>query len=181
MLNKLVLRALLSLSLAFSFAGGANAALITQDILDGEGSNIGFISINTNNLDEFDSVLSWETFNILGFDMLAPDAIDNEFGDQFYASVDPTDFSAGIFDMFFDVTDIFGAYQWEGAILIEDGVVVPDLSYGIVVNELGLDNPPVAAFVPSFTFGEATVVPTPATLVLFLTAVAGLVARRKTH
>jgi len=179
MLNKLVLRALLSISLAFSFAGGANAALINQDILDGEGSNIGFISIDTNNLDEFDSVVSWEAFNILGFDMLAPE--NNESGDQFYAAVDPTDFSAGIFDMFFDVTDIFGTYQWEGAIFIEDGVVDPFQSYGVVAHALSADNPPLAAYVPSFSFGEATVVPTPATLVLFLTAIAGLVARRKTH
>jgi len=178
MLNKLVLRALLSLSLAFSFASGANAALITQDILDGEGSNIGFISINTNNLDEFDEVLSWEAFNILGFDMLAPEIAD---GFQFYAAIDPTDFSAGIFDMFFDVTDIFGAYQWQGAILIEDGVIDESQSYGVVAHDLRADNPPLAAYVPSFSFGEATVVPTPATLVLFLTAIAGLVARRKTH
>ena len=31
----------------------------------------------------------------------------------------------------------------------------------------------------ALAFGDATVVPTPATLVLFLTAVAGLAARRK--
>ncbi|MCJ8296562.1 MAG: PEP-CTERM sorting domain-containing protein [Colwellia sp.] len=178
MLNKLVLRALLSLSLAFSFAGAANATLINQDIIDGDGANIGSISINIDDLDDFGGAFKWEEFNILGFDMLAPDAIDNEFGEQFIAEFDLNDIYAGIFNIAFDLVDVFGLYQWGGATFIDvDGTVD---SYGITVNQLGAQNPPLVAYISSFSFGEVTVVPTPATLVLFLTAVAGLVVRRKT-
>ncbi|MBU2892882.1 hypothetical protein KO495_06040 [Colwellia sp. D2M02] len=177
MLNKLILRAFLSISLALTFTGAANATLINQTIIDGSGAQVGFISINIDNLDEFDSVYEWESFQFLGFDMLAPDTIDNQFGEQFYASVDPTDIFAGIFDINFDLTDIYGQYQWIGATFIDyDGTVD---SYGVAINRLGAVNPPLVAYIPEFSFGATTVVPTPATLVLFLTAIVGLASRRK--
>ncbi len=176
MLNKLILRAFLSISLAVTFTGAANAALITQDILDGNNTNIGFITIDTSNLDEFDSVLTWEAFNILGFDMEAPEITD---ANQFYAAIDPTDFFAGIFDIQFDLVDVLGAFQWAGGTFIDTDDTVD--SYGITVNQLGAENPPLVGYISSFSFGEATVVPTPATFVLFLTAIAGLAARRKNH
>jgi hypothetical protein len=170
MLNKLVLRALLSLSLAFSFAGGANAALITQDILDGNGGSIGSISINTNNVDEFGEVLSWEAFNIFGIDMSAPDVAD---GSQFLATFEAADFSLGLQDFSFDLIDTLGAYAWSGQFWEGFG--------DFVAFDLGVTPDPAFAGYVEFTLGEATVVPTPATLVLFLTAVVGLVARRKKH
>lgn len=180
MLNKLILRVFLSLSLAFSFGGAANATLINQDIFDGSGAQIGFISINIDNLDDFYSVYEWEQFNFLGFDMLAPDAAVNVFGDQFYASVDPADIFAGIFDISFDLTDIYGAYQWKAAGFVDyDGTLISFFNYGLAIYKLGAADPTLAGYIPEMILGSATVVPTPATLVLFLTAIMGLVARRK--
>jgi len=53
MLNKLILRTFLSISLTFSVMGAANATLISQEILNG-GSLIGNITINIDNATEFD-------------------------------------------------------------------------------------------------------------------------------
>jgi len=179
MLNKLVLSALLSLSLAFSFASTANATLINQDILDGDGESIGFISINTDSLDGWGDTFSWEEFNLFGIDMSAPDIAD---GSQFYASFDLENLSAGLWDLQFDLIDILGAYQWQAASFYEeDGERVADFDYGLSIYQLGAADPAFAGYIPEMVFGEATLVPTPATLVLFLTAILGLVARRKTH
>ena len=171
MLNKLILRAFLSLSLALSFTS-ANAALITQDFIsDASGDVIGSITINTfpAEVDEgFGTIYTWEEFDFFGIDMLAPDVAD---GFQFLASFDTADYSLGLQDLSFDLDDVFGWYSWSGVAFGGAGDVV---AYDLAGN-------PDPEFVGYFTYslGEASVVPTPATLVLFLTAVAGLAARRK--
>ena len=172
MLNKLILRAFLSLSLALSFTS-ANAALITQDFIsDATGNVIGSITINTfpAEVDEwgFGTIYTWEEFEFFGIDMLAPAEAD---GFQFLASFDAADFSLGLQDLSFDVDDVFGWYSWNGEAAFGAGVVdIFDLA--------GNPDPEFAGFF-EYTLGDASVVPTPATLVLFLTAVAGLAARRK--
>lgn len=174
MLNKLVLHVFLSLALAFSFAGTANATLISQDILfDDFNDNvdefvvIGQVTINLDTLDEFNSVVgSWESFTFYGYEM---DAFDPAM-DLFVAVVDPTNLMAGIESLDFDVM-LFGYYSFAGFV---DGFDPNwSISYSLwdgqaVLLEAGL-----------LAFGEANVVPTPATLVLFLTALMGLVVRRK--
>ena len=170
MLNKLILRAFLSLSLALSFTS-ANAALITQDFISDETGNvIGSITINTFPADDWglSNVYAWEEFEFFGIDMLAPVMADV---DKFYASFDAADFSLGIQVLSFDLNDVFGWYSWSGVAYFGEGDVA---AYDLAGNT----DP---EFVGYFTYslGEASVVPTPATLVLFLTAVAGLAARRK--
>ena len=171
MLNKLILRAFLSLSLALSFTS-ANAALITQDFSsDATGNVIGSITINTfpAEVDEwgFGTIYTWEEFDFFGIDMLAPDVGD---GFQFLASFDTADYSLGLQDLYFDLEDVFGWYSWSGSASGAGDVAAYDLSV--------IPDPTLYVFV-EYTLGEASVVPTPATLVLFLTAVAGLAARRK--
>ncbi len=179
MLNKLILRAFLSISLALTFTGAANAALITQDLLDGDGGNIGSISINTDSLDEYGDTFSWEEFNLLGIDMLAPEIAD---GSNFYASFDLENLAAGLWDLQFDLVDVLSAYQWQVASFYDvDGKVVAEFDYGLSIYKLGAEDPTFAGYISEIVYGEATVVPTPATFILFLTAVAGLAARRKNH
>ena len=171
MLNKLILRAFLSLSLALSFTS-ANAALITQDFIsDASGDVIGSITINTlpAEVDEgFGTIYTWEEFEFFGIDMLAPAEAD---GFQFLASFDTADFSLGLHDLSFDVDDDFGWFSWNGQAAYGAGFV--DLF------DLAGNPDPVFEAYFEYTLGEAAVVPTPATLVLFLTAVAGIAARRK--
>ncbi|PKG83538.1 hypothetical protein CXF85_11075 [Colwellia sp. 75C3] len=175
MLNKLVLRALLSLSLAFSFAGAANATLISQDILFDSALDtvdeyqvIGNITISLDTMDENGYVeAGWESFTFYGFEA------DKDF-DLFFAVVDITNITAGIESLDFDVT------------------LFTDLSFGGYIDAYAfdpvLDNITYSFFnnanadlydAGTLAFGAATVVPTPATLILFLTAVAGLASRRK--
>jgi hypothetical protein len=175
MLNKLILRAFLSISLALSFTGAANATLISQDLISDETGNvIGSITINTipSEIADFglSDVFVFEEFNLFGFDMAAPAIAD---GNQFFASFDTADYSLGLQDLSFDLVDTLGAIAWNGQFFGGFGAV-DAFDLGVV------PNPEILAFI-EFSLGDATVVPTPATLVLFLTAVAGLVARRKTH
>ncbi len=175
MLNKLILRAFLSISLALSFAGAANATLISQDILFdtiaddvAEFEVIGNITINLDTMDEFGFVENaWDSFTFFGYDV---DAFDENW-DLFIAIVDPGNIAAGIETLDFDVT-VFSSLSFAGYIDAFD----PDASVSFSL----FDNANDSLFnAGSLAFGEATVVPTPATLILFLTAVAGLAARRK--
>lgn len=175
MLNKLVLRALLTISLALSFTS-ANAALITQDfIADVTGDVLGSITINTIPSEAADyglrDVFAFEEFNFFGLDLLAP-AIAN--GDQFFASFDAADYSLGLQSLSFDLNDVVDAYAWNGAYEAGFGGSFDAFDLGVTPN-------PAFAGYFEYTLGNTTVVPTPTTLILFLTAVVGLVARRKTH
>ena len=171
MLNKLVLRALLSLSLAFGFSGAANATLISQDILLNSVVNsvdvfevVGHITVNIDTLDDFSSVGTWESFTFYGYEV-------DTVGAYFSAVVDSTNIAAGIESLDFDVT-LFSSLSFAGYI----DTAFPDDSFTYSF----FDNTNAEIIdAGTLAFGAATVVPTPATLVLFLTAVAGLVARRK--
>lgn len=174
MLNKLVLHVFLSLALAFSFASTANATLISQDILFDDFNDdvdefvvIGHVTINLDTLDEFNSVVgSWESFSFYGYEM---DAFDPDWN-TFVAVVDPGNLMAGIESLDFDV-NLFGFYSFAGFV---DGFDPNwSISYSLWDGQAELLEAGLLAF------GEANVVPTPATLVLFLTALMGLVVRRK--
>lgn len=172
MLNKLILRAFLSISLAFSFTS-ANAALITQDFIsDATGNVIGSITINTVPSEAADyglrSVYAWESFDFFGIDMLAPAVAD---GFQFLANFDAIDYSLGLQDLTFDLDDVNGWYAWNGAAFGGVG--------DVVAHDLWVTPDPQFAGYFEYSLGNTTVVPAPATLVLFLTAVAGLASRRK--
>lgn len=170
MLNKLVLRALLSLSLAFSFVGAANATLLSQDILD-NGAVIGNVTINLDDATVWDqdlglsNVQSFAEFSIYGYD-LTTYSLDNPYFDVIYFHDDLT---AGFDSLNFDVTDLNGYFAWAG-----------DVFSGYNDNVMTIaDTSGVFIFSDQISLGNVSVVPTPATLVLFLTAVAGLAARRK--
>jgi hypothetical protein len=176
MLNKLILRAFLSISLALSFTGAVNATLISQDILFdtiaddvAEFEVIGNITINLDTMDEFGFIEdTWESFTFFGYEADSP-------ADLFLAIVDPTNIAAGIESLDFDVT-VFSSLSFAGYIDSFETVSSNNVSFSL------FDNNAESIFnAGTLAFGKATAVPTPATLVLFLTAVAGLVARRKNH
>ena len=181
MLNKLILRAFLSISLALSFAGAANATLISQDILfqqllevDASGEPvfadeyevIGNISISLDTIDDWGWVQTWESFTFFGYEA------DENF-DLFVATVDVNNIASGIESLDFDVT-VLSSLSFAGYIDTFVTVSTRDISFSL------FDNTTASIFsAGALSFGAATVVPTPATLILFLTAVAGLAARRK--
>ncbi len=175
MLNKLVLRALLSISLAFSAIGAANATLISQDILFNsdldavdEYQVIGNVTISLDTMDEWGYVENtWESFTFFGYDA---DAFDINWN-IFTAIVDVNDVAAGIESLDFDVT-LFSTLSFAGFIDAFD----PAGSFTFSL----FDNADGSLYdAGALAFGNTTVVPTPATLVLFLTAVIGLASRRK--
>lgn len=185
MLNKLILNAFLSISLALSFTGAANATLISQDILFeklldvdqfnepvfAEAVTIGHVSVSLGMLDVEYGVgyLSgvWKAFSFYGYEM---DTFDPNFND-FFAIINPDDLFAGIESLDFNVT-LFDAFEFSGFIDAYD----IENNVGYTLYNYNTDE---ALEAGRLSFGDATVVPTPATLVLFLTAVAGLVTRRK--
>jgi len=161
MLNKLILSAILSLSLAFS----ANAALITQDLIsDTAGGIIGSITIDTVSVDEFDTVNSWVSFDFFGFEA--------ETAYLFAAVIDTNDLYAGILSLDFDVNDSCAGCEWAYNGFAGAG-------FNGMVDIFDIATGDLMFFADDVVLGQATVVPTPATLVLFLTAVAGLASRRK--
>lgn len=173
MLNKLILRAFLSISLAFSFTGAANATLINQNILDA-GSVIGNIVINTNDAVLFDvddsyveSFVSFKLFDIELLDLTAF-SLDNPL---FEAHFNHNDLFSGLETLDFDLTDVFGAFYWAGSIWLD-----PSFNYIDV-----FDGPnSIILFSPDVTLGAVTVVSEPKTLILLLTGLIALRARRKT-
>ncbi|KGJ89199.1 PEP-CTERM sorting domain-containing protein [Colwellia psychrerythraea] len=165
MLNKLILRAFFSITLALSFTGAANAALITQDLISGTDGVIGSVSIDTAMADDWDIVTDWVSFEIGGYAMSQPPIF-------FEAVIDTMDFYAGIQSLNFDVNDTCTGCEWAYNGSVEAG-------FGGTVDIFDVASNDLVTFWGDVTFGQATVVPTPATLVLFLTAVAGLAARRK--
>jgi hypothetical protein len=186
MLNKLILRAFLSISLALSFAGAANATLISQDILFqelididdlglgiyAEAVTIGHLSVNLDTLDIDEDGFgflsnTWEKFSFYTFDV---DTFDSEFH-TFEAVIDTNNLFAGIEFLTFEV-DVLGTFAFNG--IIDSFDIENSVDYSLY--NFTTDDFMEAG---ALSFGEATVVPTPATLILFLTALAGLAARRK--
>ncbi len=174
MLNKLVLRALLSISLALSFTGAANAALITQDILD-NGAVIGNVTIDSGEAflwegNEF-IVEEFVSFNLFGFDLV-------DFG-GFEAYFNSSDLESGLSSLNFDVSDTNDDYAFSGTIWDSSFWADPSVNDNYI-DAWNQSTGDPALFSFDVTLGDVSSVPTPATFVLFLTAVAGLVARRKT-
>lgn len=175
MFNKLVLSVLLSLSLAFSFVGSANATLISQDILfdtyfDSEDTFevIGQLTISLDTMDDWGEVNgTWESFSFFGYDVDTFDAGWN----LFIAVIDPGNIAAGIESLDFDVT-IFSDLSFAGYIDVYDPF--NSVSFSIFDNA-----DPTLLNAGNLAFGEVSIVPTPATIVLFLTAIMGLMARRQ--
>lgn len=181
MLNKLVLHVFLSLALAFSFAGAANATLITQDIISEVDGVIGNISINIDNAQVWDInesyVENFEQFQMFGVDMLdlSDAGLDNIY---FNAYFNPNDLLAGIHALSFDIDDVLGFFAWAGEIWDSSFWNDPLVNENTVDVFDGPNN--ILYFANDVTLGQATVdVPAPATLVLFLTALMGLVVRQK--
>ena len=175
MLNKLVLRALLSLSLTFSFAGGANAALITQDILD-NGAVIGNVTVDSGEASLWEGneflVEDFVSFNLFGFDLV------NDVP-YFEAYFNNNDLASGLLSLDFSVSDTNDLYSFAGTIWDSSYWADPSVNENFVdVWSQSTGEPALFSF--DVTLGDVSAVPTPATFVLFLTAVAGLVARRKT-
>ncbi|WP_440876650.1 PEP-CTERM sorting domain-containing protein [Thalassotalea sp. PLHSN55] len=193
MLNKLVLRIFLSLSLAF--AGAANATIITQEIFYDAGYDsvdefelIGSITINTHGADQYevwDDVLGefvkqaevneWVEFNLFGFDMITEGFADL-LGDPSYfgffsAIVNPNDWYAGIESLDFDLSeDTYGFYEFNGYIdtAFDDGYGSFDVfSASGDLYEFG-----------TLKFGEVSV-PEPSTLIMLFAGLLALVTRRK--
>jgi hypothetical protein len=175
MLNKLILRAFLSISLALSFTGAANATLISQDILFNsefdtvdEYSVIGNVTISLDTMNEWGEVSgTWESFSFYGFEVDA--YIDGL--DTFEAVVDVTNIAAGIESLDFEVS-LFADLIFAG--FIDTYNPADSISYSLFDQADGS-----LWEAGTLAFGEASVVPTPATLVLFLTAIAGIASRRK--
>ena len=119
MLNKLILRAFLSISLALSFAGAANAILISQDILFDTISDevdeyevIGNVTINLDTMDDWGTVEgTWQSFSFFGYEA---DAFDPDWN-EFVAVVDADDLAAGLNFLQFDVT-VFADLSFAGVI-----------------------------------------------------------------
>ena len=175
MLNKLVLRVFLSLSLAFSCASTVNATLISQDILfnsiyDNEDTFelIGNITVDTDEIDSWGSIVgSWESFSFYGFEVDPFDANWN----LFVAYFDINNIMQGIESLDFDVT-VLTDLSFSGYIYVYDSI--SSITYSL------FDNTDGSLYdAGALAFGRATAVPLPATLILFLTGIVGLVLRRK--
>jgi hypothetical protein len=175
MLNKLILRIFLSLSLAFSCAGTANATLITQDILfnsffDNEDTFevIGNVAVDTDNIDDWGFIENtWESFSFYGYDV---DPFDPSWN-IFVAVFDVSNIMKGIESLDFDVT-LLSDLSFAGYIDVYDPI--NSVTFSLFDNA---DNNLYDA--GALAFGKATAVPLPATLMLFLTGILGLVVRRK--
>lgn len=175
MLNKLILRVFLSLSLTLSCAGAANATLITQDILFNSFFDsvdtfevIGNVTVDTDNIDSSGYIEGqWESFSFYGFDV---DPFDPTW-DTFVAVFDVSNVMKGIEFFTFDVT-LFSDLSFIGLIDVFNTDI--SITYSLFNNA-----DETLRDAGTLALGRATAVPTPATLVLFLTGILGLVVRRK--
>jgi hypothetical protein len=177
MLNKLILRALLSITLALSLSGAANAILIKQDILFDtmfdlvdEYEVIGNVTIDTDTADGYGYIdNTWKSFTFYGFDVDVFDPVYN----LFVGIVDLSDLTAGLNYLFFDVT-LFDDLSFSG--VIDDYAADNSFTYSV------FNNADASLFdAGNLAFGEASVVPAPETLVLLLIGITGLVSRRKNN
>lgn len=161
MLNKLVLRFVLALSLVVS--ASTSAALITQDIIDDNlGGVIGSITVNTKYADDWGEITKWTSFEFFGFEAVS--------ADLFVAEIDTEDFYAGILSLDFDVTDECFGCEWAYNGYIDD------FSGSLDIFEL---NSNFVYFSDTLRFGEASVVPEPSAVVLLLSGLIALSVRRK--
>lgn len=176
MLNKLVLRFVLALSLVVS--ASASAALITQDIVSEQYGIIGSISINTvpsNSFLDLEEVYTWDEFSLFGFDMNEVDPIENEFGDQFFAQFDPMNLYAGIQELYFDASDDDAFYPWE----YQGSIYAGDNNGWLDIFDENPSTPELIFFAEDISLGEVSVVPEPSAVMLLLSGLIALSVRRK--
>ena len=134
--------------------------IITQDFLFEDGSLLGTLSVDINNIDEEGNVLEWEVFQLFGVDIA--------FAALFVAEFDPSDLFAGFSFLSFDVSDV-------GNILAFQGFWDTDFGYMDIFTTDG-------EFVgdTNFVLSAASVnVPEPGTMFLLLARVGGLLLRRR--
>ena len=170
MFNKFFFKVLLSVSLSLAALTSANASLITQDILfnnNGNWSVEGQIAVNTDDADEFGFLSSWDSFTLLGADLLTVAASN---GGLFAAEIDLADVSAGLQFLSFDLSVSNGAVTF-------NGIIDTNFSFLDAFTANGI------ALFGEIKLGDAVVtgaeVPEPETAFLFLTAIVTLMVRRK--
>jgi|GEM_PF-1320544 len=180
MLKNLLKNTLLTLSLSLFAMGSANANLVTQDILFDDSNTtevvlerIGTITIETTNIDEFGLIGSWVNFQLFNFDMTTEDEANGDFNlfGLFEVSVDINNLKAGIEFISFDVTENENQlFNFQGLVDTASGsnyfVDVFDFSGGLY------------AF-GDLSLGEANVVPEPSVILLFLTGLILMAAKRR--
>lgn len=171
MLNKLILRAFLSITLAISFAGVANATLITQNILSDTDEVLGFIAINTDTAEDvgngLSSVFVWEEFTFRGVDMAPPAIAD---GYQFFAEYNTDNLFEGIQFLYAEVDDVFGNFALQ--LEIFDGVSSIDI-FDLSTQQVTFSN-------ENGSIGSVSV-PEPSILLIFFTALVAFASRRKAN
>lgn len=137
--------------------------IITQQFELEDGTNIGVLSIDLDDIDEFGFASDWHLFELFGLSM----------GESFLfeALYDPTDLLAGLNFLSFDVNDIAGSFALDGFFDINFG----EGFFSVFSTE--------GEFIDAgiFVLGPARItnVPEPASCLLFLTAATGLLLRRR--
>ncbi|GGO63301.1 PEP-CTERM sorting domain-containing protein [Bowmanella pacifica] len=163
------------LGLIAAMTCNANAALITQDLievaLDGSTGVIGSITINTDNalvdpVHGTGEVLSFVSFNFLGYDIPVDDSI------FFQAIFDTNNIYAGIEFLDFDIDFSLPGWAFQGYF---DAFDNPDFNYFTVFDSGSAD----LLFVNGLALGQASVVSEPATLAMFGLMLGLLGMRRK--
>nr|WP_269814691.1 PEP-CTERM sorting domain-containing protein [Bowmanella yangjiangensis] len=173
-MNK-IKKLLSTLCLLAAVSTQANAALITQDLIevasDGSTGIIGSITIDTNGA-LYDpvfgtgEVLSFVSFNFLGYDIPVED------GYSFQAIFDTNNIYAGIEFLDFDIDFSLPGWAFQGYF---DAFDNPDYNYFTVFDSGSAD----LLFVNGLALGQASVVSEPATLVMFGLMLGLLGMRRK--
>lgn len=161
--NLLLTFALLLGSIALSSQAFAGPILTQHFLIDNGGTldSIGYLSVDLDNVDADGFVSEWAAFDLFGIDMTVSYA--------FTALLDPANWYAGFTFLNFDVSDI-------GEILAFQGFWDADFSLGFLDVFTTTGDYVLDVF---FVLSDATVVSEPATALLMLTMLAGLVWRRR--
>ncbi|WP_018984633.1 PEP-CTERM sorting domain-containing protein [Salinimonas chungwhensis] len=176
--KKMCIKAVIGLGVLFTTSFSANAALISQDVLDVfTGDKLGSVTVRLNN-NLFDTGLVSSAF---GDDV---EVVDFELGDLYSwgdeldvifadVDIDTNDLSAGIQFLNLDSNDVgFGPFTWGYQMNYEaffgDGFLdIFQVSDGTLVDFY------------TITLGQATVVPAPATMGLMILAAGAIFIRRR--